>query len=149
MRRFVVYVSGIEQSDKYVDVQERDHGAFDSSRSFWTRSGVIMRPSAGRISKPFGHLADRLRPSACIPLRARSEIILPAVSRRRAASSFAAASTSSSISRVVRTSDVKSSDAQSYGFHYESRIRRQAISTTWAILLWIGESATLHRCPMN
>ena len=53
MRRPVMHVGGVEESDKHIDIKQCDHGSFDSSRSFRTSSGVTMRPAAGNTSNPF------------------------------------------------------------------------------------------------
>jgi hypothetical protein len=53
-----MYVGGVEESDKHIDIKQCDHGSFASSRSFRTSSGVTIRSAAGKISNPFRRFVD-------------------------------------------------------------------------------------------
>ena len=64
-----MHVGGVEESDKYIDIRQCDHGSFDSSRSFRTSSGVTIRSAAGKISNPFRRFADG-PPDGCESLSA-------------------------------------------------------------------------------
>ena len=103
----MVDVLGVEKRDEDVHIEERSQDFPQGSSSILSTSSELTgrEPSrGGNKGTPFRIVPrSSLRPSA---LRANSESILPAVVLRRAASSFAARNTSSSISNVVRMTNL-------------------------------------------
>ena len=98
VRCLVVDMSGIEQCDQNIDVQEINHGL--SSRRRLTISIVTGAPFpfVGNRLKPLRFLTE---PFGSRDFRTSSERTLPAVVSCASARPFMATSTSSSMSRVV------------------------------------------------
>src|SRR6187455_2645632 len=115
VRKLVVDVVGVEQSDEYVDV-EQGPPVHTSSLRLFTRCMVGRGADPGRRGRSGTPLRTRADGPACSALRTSSEMTRPAVVPRALASSFAALRMSSSRSRVVRIF---------WCYHQSSRIRCQ------------------------
>src|SRR5207249_5224735 len=120
----VMDVIGIEERDEQIHVEER-HAAHTSSRSSFTSFIVGRAAPGGRGGSSGTPLRVRSAREGVKARRASSERTFPAVLPRSVASSFAACSTSSSMSSVVRMV-VR---ASSYIRHLSSYITHQMSNT--------------------